>query len=239
MGEEWAVWEAAQSLPAIEWLACALAFAYVTLAARNSVWCWPFAFVSSLLWAYQVWFAYALLFDAALNLFYAGMAVVGLARWLGTMSFGEAFAKTSHGAKVSADTYGGVSASADTTLSVPAPAKTLSVVPGITRMTTVEHFRLIGIGLALTIVLYVLAKAFTSAQLAGPDAVTTVFSVLATFLLIDRKLENWLYFVVIDAAYVWIYLERGSVVFALTFVGYTVMSVVGWWSWRRQLGEGV
>ena len=53
----------------------------MVLAARNSAWCWPFALVSSALWAYQVWTAYGLLFDAALNVFYAGMAVVGLWAW--------------------------------------------------------------------------------------------------------------------------------------------------------------
>ncbi len=205
MGGEWAAWWAAQNLPAIEWLACGLAFAYVTLAARNSAWCWPLAFVSSLIWAYQVWYAYGLLFDAALNVFYAVMAVVGLARWLGWFGRTAAFAKTGHTA------------------------------PTISRMPARAHLIVLAIGSALSVGLYVLAKAHTSAQLAGPDALTTVFSVLATFLLIDRKLENWLYFIVIDAAYVWIYLERGSVVFAGTFVIYTVMAVVGWRSWNREL----
>ncbi len=204
MGEAWAVWWAAQTLPAIEWWACGLAFVYVALAARNSVWCWPFAFVSSLLWAHRVWFEYGLLFDAVLNLFYAAMAIIGLMRWLNLFRREGAFAKTS--------------------------GESLA----ISRMESREHLRLIATGLALTGGLYVLAKAYTTAQLAGLDAITTVFSVLATFLLIDRRLENWLYFVVVDAVYVWIYLDRGSVVFALTFVIYTVMAVVGWRSWSSE-----
>ncbi|MTB53618.1 nicotinamide riboside transporter PnuC [Lewinella sp. W8] len=68
-----------------------------------------------------------------------------------------------------------------------------------------------------------------------PDAITTVSSVLATFLLIGRRLENWLYWVVIDLAYVWIYLSQGAVLFAVLMGIYTVMALYGYLSWRREL----
>ncbi len=163
--------------------------------------------MSSLLWAYQVWTAYGLLFDAFLNIFYAVMAVVGYWQWARTREASAAFAKT------------------------------LAESHGISAMSSSEHFRVLAAGLGLSGVLYVLAKAYTTAQLAGPDAVTTVFSVLATFLLIDRKLENWLYFIVIDIAYIWIYLDRGSVVFAATFVIYTIMAIVGYRAWTVRLQQ--
>lgn len=187
-----------------EWLASGLSFVYVVLAARNSAWCWPFAFVGSLIWAFQVWFAYGLLFDMLLNVFYAGMAVVGLWQWTrSARSEDRADANvTAHPIK-------------ETPIKV--------------------HALVIGGGATVSLVFYVLAKAYTSAEMAGPDAVTTVFSVLATFLLIDRRLENWLYFIAVDVAYVWIYLDRGSLVFAATFAVYTVMAVVGYRRWRGQL----
>lgn len=68
-----------------------------------------------------------------------------------------------------------------------------------------------------------------------PDAITTVSSVLATFLLIGRRLENWLYWVIIDLAYVWIYLSQGAVLFAVLMGIYTVMALYGFLSWRREM----
>ena len=196
MSASWGAWWAAQNLPVIEWVACGLSFGYVYLAGRNSVWCWPLAFVGSCLWAFQVWTAYDLYFDTALNIFYAAMAVLGLSRWyLGA-----------GGAEVM-----------------------------ISRMKLREHAAVVGGGVVASVALTVLAQAFTTAALPAADATTTVFSVLATFLLIGRRLENWIYFIVIDVAYVWIYLERGSVVFALTFAIYTAMAAWGYRQWRGGL----
>lgn len=205
MTADWGAWWATQNLPAVEWVACGLSFAYVYLAGRNSAWCWPLAFAGSALWAWRVWTAYDLLFDTALNVFYAVMALVGLWRW------------------VRAD-GGGVQGAA-------------SGLP-IARMSYREHVRTLAIGVALSVMMTILAEAYTTAALPAADAATTVFSVLATFLLIGRRLENWVYFAVVDVAYVWIYLERGSVVFAATFVVYTAMAVVGYRRWRRALPVG-
>ena len=198
MSEAWAAWWAAQDLPAVEWAACGLSLAYVYLAARNSVWCWPLAFVGSCLWAWQVWTAYDLLFDTALNVFYAGMALVGLWRWR-------------RGDREDA------------------------ALP-ITRVPPRGHALVIGAGLALSVALALWAEYYTDAALPALDAATTVFSVLATYLLIGRRLGNWLYFVVIDLAYVYIYLERGSVIFAVTFGIYAAMAAYGYRAWRREMG---
>lgn len=198
MIESLATWWGGQTLPLLEWGACGLSFAYVFLAARNTPWCWPFAFIGSCVWAYQVWTAYDLWFDTLLNIFYAVMALVGWAKWLER------------------------------------DEPSVEILP-VTRMSLGEHARVIGLGTVLSVGFAVWAQRYTNAALAGPDAVTTVFSVLGTFLLIGRRLENWLYFVVIDLAYVWIYLERGSVVFAVTFAIYAGMAVYGYSAWRRGL----
>ncbi len=188
-----------QAIPAVEWWAVGLALVYVVLAARDSVWCWPFAFVSSCLWAWQVWVRYDLLFDALLNGFYALMAIVGLLRWL-------------------------------------RPPATGAVSQPIVSMPVGEHIRWISGGMVVTVVGVVLAKAYTSAALPVADALTTVFSIVGTILLIQRKLENWLYLLAMDVIYVWLYLERGSVLFAILFVVYSILAVVGYFAWRKLVG---
>ena len=187
-------------MPLIEWVAVLLALIYVILAARNSVWCWPFSFVSSCLFAWQVYYAYGLYFDTALNVFYALMALWGLWSWLNAS---------------------GTNASSE-------PLK-------IRSQRWQAHLLWIGSGLVLTLLFWVLAKAYTEAQRPFWDALTSIFSVFATVMLIRRKVENWIYLLVMDLIYVVLYWERGSVLFASLFVLYSILALHGYRSWRKMM----
>jgi nicotinamide mononucleotide transporter len=76
--------QALQSLPAaflsLEGIAVVLALAYLLLAARESLWCWYCAFVSSALYVVVLWDA-RLLTESVLSAFYVVMAVVGWYQW--------------------------------------------------------------------------------------------------------------------------------------------------------------
>ena len=64
----------------VEWIAVALAFAYVLLAIRQSRWCWPAAAASAAI--YFVLFARGgLPMQAALQVFYIAMAAYGWRAW--------------------------------------------------------------------------------------------------------------------------------------------------------------
>jgi nicotinamide mononucleotide transporter len=65
------------------------------------------------------------------------------------------------------------------------------------------------------------------------DGYTTAFSVLATFLLIARRIENWLYLLVIDVAYIYIYLLTGAYLYLLVMVVYIGMAVYGYQQWLK------
>ncbi len=49
---------------------------------------------------------------------------------------------------------------------------------------------------------------YTRADFAYLDTFTTVFAVFATYMLTKKVLENWLYWVVIDAVSIYIYIRR-------------------------------
>jgi nicotinamide mononucleotide transporter len=80
-------------------------------------------------------------------------------------------------------------------------------------------------------------SAYTSAAATYLDAFTTVFSVITTFMVIQKKLENWIYWLVIDTAYVYLYWSRGGYLIALLFVSYLAIVLVGFLRWKRQLSE--
>jgi len=69
-----------QSLLSLEALAVIFAIAYLLLAARESLWCWYFAFASSALYVLIFWDV-SLLMESLLSVYYVVMAVVGWQQW--------------------------------------------------------------------------------------------------------------------------------------------------------------
>ena len=197
----------------VEWLATLAALAYVYLAARDNNWCWLFAAVSSALWAHQSFVVYGLVSDALLQVFYLVMAGVGIYRW-----------QRSDGRVPAEETLDELAITES-----PQPAT------GIVRMSLREHLLVIIGGTVAGLLLGYLVGSYADATSTYPDAITTSLSVIATFLLIARRLENWLYWVVIDGAYVLIYLRSGAILFAALMVLYVIMAVYGYRNWRRLL----
>ncbi|MDG6778420.1 nicotinamide riboside transporter PnuC [Thiomicrorhabdus sp. zzn3] len=63
-----------------EWIATTLGILYVILAAKESIWCWPTAFVSTLIYTLLFWEG-QLPMQALLNAYYLFMAVYGFMLW--------------------------------------------------------------------------------------------------------------------------------------------------------------
>ena len=186
--------EILQQVGGIEWLAVIAGFIYVVLAARENIWCWPFAFISTAASMIMLW-QVSLLMDSALNLFYLVMAVYGYWQWR----------------------YGGQDHSHREVQSWPLRYHVL-ILASILVATI-----LLGYGLAQT----------TQAAWPYVDSATTVASVIATFMIASKVLENWLYWIVIDIVSVWIYIERGIYLYAALFVLYTIIAVYGYTQWQR------
>jgi len=64
------------------------------------------------------------------------------------------------------------------------------------------------------------------------DGVITWGAVAATLMATRKVLENWLYWIVLDAAAIYLYLARDLNQTALLFVIYTAMASYGYWRWR-------
>jgi len=63
-----------------EWIAASLGIIYVILAAKESIWCWPTAFVSTLIYTVLFWDG-QLPMQALLNFYYMAMAIYGYIAW--------------------------------------------------------------------------------------------------------------------------------------------------------------
>ena len=66
------------------------------------------------------------------------------------------------------------------------------------------------------------------------DTASTLFSIFATYLLVKKYLTNWLYWIVIDIIYVFLYYNTGAPLFALLYFIFTIVSVYGFINWRKE-----
>ena len=98
-----------------------------------------------------------------------------------------------------------------------------------------QHIKIISVGLLLSFAVGYLFTTYTETASPYIDALTTVFSVITTYMVVQKKLENWLYWVVIDVIYVFLYYSRGGYLFAILFVLYVIIAISGYLKWRKTM----
>lgn len=98
-----------------------------------------------------------------------------------------------------------------------------------------QHIFLIGIGLALSFLIGYFFAEYTGAAATYLDALTTVFSIIATFMVVRKILENWIYWIIVDAIYVYLYWTRGSLLFTVLMITYTIIAVFGFLKWKKNM----
>ena len=77
-------------------------------------------------------------------------------------------------------------------------------------------------------------SAFTDAASPLVDAATTLSALLATWMVANKLLENWLYWIAIDIASVGLYLSRDLTLTAALFAAYVILAGWGYVTWRKQ-----
>ena len=86
----------------------------------------------------------------------------------------------------------------------------------------------------IALLLGYLFDTYTDQQSAYLDAFTTCFSLAATFMVAKKVLENWIYWIVIDTASVFLYANRDMYLTAVLLAIYTLFAVYGYFAWRKQ-----
>ena len=68
-------------------------------------------------------------------------------------------------------------------------------------------------------------------RLAYLDSFTTWSAILTTYMVVRKILENWIYWLVIDTASIYLYVDRGLYFTALLFTIYIVIILFGFRAW--------
>ncbi|SFT93546.1 nicotinamide mononucleotide transporter [Pseudoalteromonas sp. DSM 26666] len=178
-----------------EYIAVALSMAYLLLAIKENLWCWPAAFFSTLIYTIMYWNG-ALLMESLLNFYYMYMAVFGWVVWR--------------------------------------KGKANQAQRLITSWPVNRHIILIVLTALVSLAIGYVMQNYTHADFAYLDSFTTCFAVVTTYLVAKKVLENWLYWIVIDAASMYLYYEKGYYPTLVLFVFYTVMAAWGFKTWYEE-----
>jgi len=96
-----------------------------------------------------------------------------------------------------------------------------------------SHLRSIVIACALATGLGYTMHFYSDAERPVFDAFITVFSFLGTYLEINKVLEAWIYWLLINLASMWLYHDRSLDIYAVLIGIYSVLSVWGYLDWRK------
>ena len=100
---------------------------------------------------------------------------------------------------------------------------------------TGKHLLLILFAAIFTFLMGFYFTSYTSAKMPIVDSFTTVFSIIATYMLTKKVLENWIYWIVIDTMSIYLYFSRELHLTSLLFLIYTVIAIFGYFSWLKQM----
>ncbi len=73
----------------------------------------------------------------------------------------------------------------------------------------------------------------SDARLPYLDSFTTWSSIVTTYMVARKILENWLYWLVIDSVSIYLYLDRELYFTSLLFAVYIIIIFFGWFSWLK------
>ena len=91
------------------------------------------------------------------------------------------------------------------------------------------------IALALFFIYRFVLLNYTDSPLPNADSLTTALSIVATWMLARKMIEHWLLWIFIDALSAGLYFYKALYPTAVLFVIYTVMAVIGYYQWKKDL----
>ncbi len=91
-------------------------------------------------------------------------------------------------------------------------------------------FTLVG----MCVIIYIL-KNYTSSDVPYADAFITAFSITATWMLAQKIIEHWLVWIVIDSFSIGVYIYKGLYPTVLLYLVFTILAVVGYIEWKKEL----
>lgn len=88
---------------------------------------------------------------------------------------------------------------------------------------------------ALSFMFYFLLKKYTNSDVPVWDGTLTALSVIASIMAAKKQIENWVIWIVVDIAYVFLYISKELEITALLYFVITLLAIYGFYKWKREL----
>lgn len=181
------------------------AIIYLYFSINEKIWLWPIGFIASLFYLI-VFFKSRLYADMSLQVYYIGVSIYGWFHWIGKIK--------PTGSQISITT---------------------------SSLSLLQWIPICGAIIALNFILYYLLISLPgilelpASDMPVLDAFTTASSIVATWMLARKILENWVLWIVIDVVSLGMYFYKGLYVTTFLFVIYTVMAFIGYLQWKKMM----
>ncbi|MDG5800111.1 nicotinamide riboside transporter PnuC [Marinilabiliaceae bacterium ANBcel2] len=190
----------------IEITGAVTALLYMYFSIREKFWLWPVGFVTSAFYL-VVFYQSQLYADMSLQIYYLLISIYGWFHWAGNSK---------------------------------------SVKSGETNLPTISlSYRVLInyllLTLILTVVIYFVLKQLPQylnllpSSLPFGDAFTTAGSIVATWMLARKILENWLLWIFVDLFAMAMYISKELYITAALFMIYTLMAITGYIKWKQNM----
>jgi len=101
----------------------------------------------------------------------------------------------------------------------------------------IQHFITISSVIILAILTGFILTKYTNAALPFLDAFTSWGAIVTTYMVAKKILENWIYWFVIDAISIYLFLSRGLYLTSILFLVYLIIICFGYIAWRKKYLE--
>lgn len=200
----------------LEYFGVASGLLYLLLEIKQHRAMWVVGFATSLVYVFVFFFAkiYA---DMGLNLYYTGISLYGFRQWSGRKA---GTAGRAPSPEIPPEPVPAQPPAADPilyrTLSFPLLAGILSAIAGL--------FGLLYYGL----------HTFTDSPIPAGDAFTTSVGIVATWMLAQRILAHWIFWVIVNFVSVYLYYIRELYPTSFLYICYGILAIVGFYTWKKK-----
>lgn len=87
----------------------------------------------------------------------------------------------------------------------------------------------------LILIIYYILSRYTNSDMPLTDAVLTTGGMIATWMLTQKYIEQWLVWIISDSIAMFVMISKGLYLSFFLFLVYTVLAILGYIKWRKDL----
>ncbi len=193
----------------LEVLGAIAGLVYLYFSINQLIWLWPLGLVTSVLYIF-VFFKARFYADMSLQFYYVFISIYGWIHWLKVAKRNEVRSGNENENENENEL--------------------------VVRSIGLNYYViLILITFILTFAIGMFLSRFTDSPLPFWDAFTTSGSIVATWMLARKILENWIFWIVIDFTAMGTYIYKGLYPTVLLFLVYTLLAFIGYRQWKKDM----